>query len=77
MSDQPIEETDERGDPVFDRHDILSGLVIIAWVVAAIIAFVQASAVGSDDQSPIEALVIMAPWLIVALGLTSVHRLFD
>lgn len=63
--------------PVWSGRDVIAGLATIAWIIATVVAFVQWSRVGGEEQSPIEALVVMAPWLIAALGLTSVRRFLD
>lgn len=67
----------ESGGPVYDGRDILSALATIAWIVATVIAFLQWSRVSGEEQTPIEALVVMAPWVIAAAGLTSVRRFLD
>lgn len=71
------EPIDDRDGPVYEGRDILSALATIAWIVATVVAFVQWSRVGGEEQSPIEALVVMAPWVIAAAGLTSVRRFLD
>lgn len=65
------------GDPVYSTKDVLAALATIAWIVATVVAFVQWSRTSGGEQSPIEALVVMAPWVIAALGLTSVRRFLD